>query len=46
MEGVAVLADAAGCEARVFECAAGFAVGEGFALGAFGAAVVGGGELA
>lgn len=42
---VAVLADAAGGEAGVFECAAGFTAGEGFALGPFGAAVVGGGEL-
>ena len=46
MEGVAVFADAAGGEACVFERAAGLSVGEGFALGAFGAAVVGRGELA
>lgn len=46
MEGVAVFADAAGGEFGVLEGAAGFAGGEWFALGAFGAACFGRGEVA
>lgn len=46
VEGVAVLADAAGGEFGVFEGFAGFAVGHGFAGGAFAAGGVGGGDVA
>src|SRR5690606_29819629 len=42
---VAVLADAAGGDPGVFERAPGLPVGQGFSLGAFGAAALGGGEL-
>ena len=46
VQGVAVLADVAGGEFGVLEGAAGFAVGHGFAGGAFAAGGLGGGEMA